>query len=158
MTEGSRSSVRAVRVSWGGVKARGGLLTPTSNPQPDMNGKCGVVTDYHRLTRPQDARYTIKLDSGEAFKLKNINVRPEPGGEFGEKYTLLGERVRLSNGKCGLVINVVIDPFTSAWCYQLELDGGGIHAVPQDEVRPERPGGAAGGARPKVGKGKKGRG
>ena len=51
----------------------------------DMNGKRGVATDFH----PMDAkdrttwRYTVKLDGGEAFKLKLANVRAEPEGAGG---------------------------------------------------------------------------
>ena len=51
----------------------------------DMNGKCGVATDFH----PKDIddrttwRYTVKLDGGEAFKLKPANVRAEPEGAGG---------------------------------------------------------------------------
>ena len=45
-----------------------------------MNGKRGVAIDFH----PMDAkdrttwRYTVKLDGGEAFKVKWANVRVEP--------------------------------------------------------------------------------
>ena len=48
----------------------------------DMNGKRGVATDFH----PMDVRdhttwrYTVQLDSGEAFKLKPANVRAEGVG------------------------------------------------------------------------------
>ena len=46
----------------------------------DMNGKCGVATDFHPMggqhDRSQD-RYTVRLDSGEAFKVKPANVRAE---------------------------------------------------------------------------------
>ena len=49
----------------------------------DMNGKRGVATDFHPMggqhDRTQD-RYTVQLDSGEAFKLKPANVRAEPAG------------------------------------------------------------------------------
>ena len=49
----------------------------------DMNGKCGVATDFHSFPadRSQD-RYVVQLDSGEAFKVKPANVRAEgTGGE-----------------------------------------------------------------------------
>ena len=51
----------------------------------DMNGKRGVATDFHPMGGPNDRtqdRYTVQLDSGEAFKLKPANVvRAEgPGG------------------------------------------------------------------------------
>ena len=47
----------------------------------DMNGKCGVATDFHydREDESKD-RYTVQLDSGEAFKLKPANVRAEGAG------------------------------------------------------------------------------
>ena len=47
----------------------------------DMNGKRGVATDFHY--DKEDAskwRYTVQLDSGEAFKLKTANLRAEPTG------------------------------------------------------------------------------
>ena len=44
----------------------------------DMNGKLGVATDFHPMggfdDRSQD-RYTVQLDSGEAFKIKPASVR-----------------------------------------------------------------------------------
>ena len=46
----------------------------------DMNGKRGVATDFHPMGGLQDRtqdRYTVQLDSGEAFKLKRANVRAE---------------------------------------------------------------------------------
>ena len=49
----------------------------------DMNGKCGVATDFHIMggldDRSQD-RYVVQLDSGEAFKVKPANVRAEGAG------------------------------------------------------------------------------
>ena len=49
----------------------------------DMNGKCGIATDFHpmggRHDRSQD-RYTVQLESGEAFKVKPANVRAEGTG------------------------------------------------------------------------------
>ena len=54
----------------------------------DMNGKRGVATDFHPMGGPTGDRttwrYTVKLDGGEAFKLKPANVRAEgTGGEDG---------------------------------------------------------------------------
>ena len=53
----------------------------------DMNGKRGVATDFHPMGgqfEPTTWRYTIKLDGGEAFKLKLANVRAERlGGASG---------------------------------------------------------------------------
>ena len=50
----------------------------------DMNGKRGIATDFHPIGG-QDGdqttwRYTVQLDSGEAFKLKRANVRAEGTG------------------------------------------------------------------------------
>ena len=44
----------------------------------DINGKCGVATDFHwyPADRTKD-RYTVQLDSGEAFRPKHANVRAE---------------------------------------------------------------------------------
>ena len=54
----------------------------------DLNGKCGVATDVHLVDIDDTTtwRYTVKLDGGEAFKLKRANVRAEgtvPGGGSG---------------------------------------------------------------------------
>ena len=50
----------------------------------DMNGKRGVATDFHPMGGPSGDRttwrYTVQLDSGEAFKLKPANVRAEGAG------------------------------------------------------------------------------
>ena len=50
----------------------------------DMNGKRGVATDFHPMGgRTGDRttwRYTVQLDSGEAFKVKPANVRAEGTG------------------------------------------------------------------------------
>ena len=52
----------------------------------DLNGKRGVATDFHPMggfhDRTKD-RYTVKLDGGEAFKVKPANVRAEGGGGGG---------------------------------------------------------------------------
>ena len=52
----------------------------------DMNGKRGVATDFHWYEDDKSKwRYTVQLDSGEAFKLKRANVRAEgTGGDTGE--------------------------------------------------------------------------
>ena len=52
----------------------------------DMNGKCGVATDFHPIGGPHEPatwRYTFKLDGGEAFKVKPANVRAEGAGGGG---------------------------------------------------------------------------
>ena len=49
----------------------------------DMNGKCGVATDFHPMGGPHDRsqdRYVVHLDSGEAFKVKPANLRAEGAG------------------------------------------------------------------------------
>ena len=48
----------------------------------DMNGKRGVAIDFHPMDHddPTKDRYTVQLDSGEAFKLKRANVRAEETG------------------------------------------------------------------------------
>ena len=51
----------------------------------DMNGKRGVATDFHWMDKKDVAtwRYTVKLDGGEAFKVKPANVRAEGTGGGG---------------------------------------------------------------------------
>jgi len=53
----------------------------------DMKGKSGVATDFHPMggrNKPTTWRYTVKLDYGEAFKVKLASVRAEGvGGEGG---------------------------------------------------------------------------
>ena len=49
----------------------------------DMNGKRGVATDFHWYEDQSKWRYTVQLDSGEAFKLKPANLRAEGAGDSG---------------------------------------------------------------------------
>ena len=51
----------------------------------DMNGKRGVATDFHWYEGDKSKwRYTVQLDSGEAFKVKPAHVRAEgTGGDAG---------------------------------------------------------------------------
>ena len=51
----------------------------------DMNGKRGVATDFHPMNVDDDTtwRYTVKLDGGEAFKVKPASVRVEGAGGGG---------------------------------------------------------------------------
>ena len=49
----------------------------------DMNGKRGVATDFHFDPDESKDRYTVQLDSGEAFKLKPANLRAEGAGGGG---------------------------------------------------------------------------
>mmetsp|Transcript_34312 Transcript_34312/g.79312 ORF Transcript_34312/g.79312 Transcript_34312/m.79312 type:complete len:94 (-) Transcript_34312:183-464(-) len=52
----------------------------------DMNGKRGVATDFHWYEDAGKWRYMVKLDGGEAFKVKPASVRAEgTGGGGGEK-------------------------------------------------------------------------
>ena len=46
----------------------------------DMNGKRGVATDFHYYEDEGKWRYTVKLDGGEAFKVKRASVRAEGAG------------------------------------------------------------------------------
>ena len=46
----------------------------------DINGKRGVAADFHWYQDKSKMRYTVQLDSGEAFKLKPVNVRAEGAG------------------------------------------------------------------------------
>ena len=45
----------------------------------DMNGKRGVATDFHMMDEDDVVtwRYAVKLDGGEAFKVKPAHVRAE---------------------------------------------------------------------------------
>ena len=65
----------------------------------DMNGKRGVATDFHPMGGPQGDpttwRYTVQLDSGEAFKLKPANVRAVGTG------TSVGAKGKGKKGKTG---------------------------------------------------------
>ena len=63
----------------------------------DMNGKRGVATDFHP---PTQDRYTVQLDSGEAFKLKPANVRAEGtgGGAGGGKAKGKGKKGKKGRG------------------------------------------------------------
>ena len=51
----------------------------------DLNGKRGVATDFHTIDDdvPNDRRYTVQLDSGEAFKVRPASVRAEGAGGGG---------------------------------------------------------------------------
>ena len=51
----------------------------------DMNGKRGVATDFHPMAGQDHTtwRYSVKLDGGEAFKVKPANVRAEGAGGGG---------------------------------------------------------------------------
>ena len=57
----------------------------------DVNGERGVATDFHWYEDVSKRRYTVQLDSGEAFKVKPANVRAEGTGG--------GAGVGMPNGK-----------------------------------------------------------
>ena len=70
----------------------------------DMNGKRGVATDFHPMDfkDPTTWRYTVKLDSGEEYKLRPERLRAEEeessaraGGAGG------GARPKKKSGKGG---------------------------------------------------------
>ena len=70
----------------------------------DMNGKRGVATDFHPMKRDDRTtwRYSAKLDSGEAFKVKLASVRAEGvGGEGGRggKGTAAGAKKGAKKGR-----------------------------------------------------------
>ena len=63
----------------------------------DMNGKRGVATDFHTMDAKDRTtwRYSVKLDGGEAFKLKLANVRAEgAGGGAGKAKKGKGKKAR----------------------------------------------------------------
>ena len=54
----------------------------TGTSKQDVNGQCGLATDFHPLFHPDggitlQSRYTVLLDSGQTYKLKLGNVRAE---------------------------------------------------------------------------------
>ena len=72
----------------------------------DMNGKRGVATDFHPMGGSNGDRttwrYTVKLDGGEAFKVKLASVRAEGvGGEGGRggKGTAAGAKKGAKKGR-----------------------------------------------------------
>ena len=52
----------------------------------DMHGTRGVATDFHYDPDESKDRYTVHLDSGEAFKLKPANVRAEGGSRVCQRH------------------------------------------------------------------------
>ena len=67
----------------------------------DMNGMSGVATDFHPMGGPKGDRttwrYTVKLDSGEEYKLRPEKLRAEEkGGGAGG-----GARSKEKGGKKG---------------------------------------------------------
>ena len=66
----------------------------------DMNGKRGVATDFHVDPDDSKDRYTVQLDSGEAFKVKPANLRAEGtgGGEGAGKAKGKGKKGKKGRG------------------------------------------------------------
>ena len=73
----------------------------------DLNGKCGVATDFHPMGGQFESatwRYAVKLDGGEAFKLKPPNVRaegPQDGSRGGSGGPSAGKAKGEGKGKKG---------------------------------------------------------
>ena len=72
----------------------------------NMNGKRGVATDFHFNPDESKDRYTVQLDSGEAFKLKPANLRCAEGTGSGggvgkEKGTNVGKGKKGKKGRSG---------------------------------------------------------
>ena len=67
----------------------------------DLNGKCGVATDFHYCREDESKwRYTVQLDSGEAFKVKPANVRVEgTGGASGGGKAKKGKGKKCRRGR-----------------------------------------------------------
>ena len=62
----------------------------------DLNGKRGIATDFHTMDMndPTTWRYTVKLDSGQEFKVKLANVRAEGAGGGTGKAKGKGKKAR----------------------------------------------------------------
>ena len=73
-----------------------------STSRADINGKRGVATDFHPMDMDDYTtwRYTVQLDSGEAFKFKCTNVRAEGtgGGAGGGKAKGKGKKGKKGRG------------------------------------------------------------
>ena len=69
----------------------------------DMNGKRGVATDFHIMGGINDRtkdRYTVQLDSGEAFKVKPANVRAVGTGGGAGAGKAKGKVKKGKKGRC----------------------------------------------------------
>ena len=67
-----------------------------------INGKRGVATDFHPMGGNYDRtkdRYTVQLDSGEAFKLKRANVRAERTGSGADRGKAKGKGKKGKKGR-----------------------------------------------------------
>ena len=71
----------------------------------DMNGKRGVATDFHWYEGDVSKwRYTVQLDSGEAYKLKPANCAPREravGAARARRIRARGRRARGRRGGAG---------------------------------------------------------
>ena len=67
----------------------------------DMNGKRGVAIDFHWYEGKSKRRYTVQLDSGEAFKLKPANVRAEGAGGASSDGKAKGKAKKGKRGRGG---------------------------------------------------------
>ena len=123
----------------------------------DLNGKRGIATDFHPVYDEDgcvcglQSRYTVLLDTGEQFKVKQVSVLSE---NWEVVSPLLGQRVEdVTDGQRGRAV------VFEAGEYRVQFDDGELLYVEAANLRAEPAGRAKGGARPKVkGKGKKGRG
>ena len=125
----------------------------------DMNGKRGIATDFHWYEDKSKFRYTVQLDSGEAFKLKSANVWAEGLVQIAP---LLDQRVEIhgtNQADVDGLRGVAIDFRPSEEKYLVKFDTSNeVKLAPAEHVRAEGTGGGAGGGKAKGKKGKKGRG
>ena len=71
--------------------------------QKDMNGQRGVATDFHPMD-PDNVttwRYTVQLDSGEAFKVRPANLRAEGTGDSAGARKEKGKGKKSKKGRAG---------------------------------------------------------
>ena len=73
----------------------------------DMNGKRGVATDFNPAYAPDGRmdvsqfRYSVKLDSGEAFRVRMAQVRAERTGAAGGARPKAKSKGKKARGKGG---------------------------------------------------------
>ena len=65
----------------------------TSTSRADMNGKCGVATDFHVFTLSRSC-YTVQLDSGETVKVKSASLHLISGRAEGKGKGKKGKKGR----------------------------------------------------------------
>ena len=66
-----------------------------------MNGKRGVATDFQYNPDKSKWRYTVQLDSGEAFKVKPASVRAEGTSGAGNAKQGKGKKGKGKKGRGG---------------------------------------------------------